>query len=633
MRTPNAFTDLRPTLRLFLFIMGVVFLCEATVMFVLPALLPYENNTMVEALVDASLLSVMSSIIILPLMLRLRRRAENVEQAINITDDGYWVVNSKGRFLEVNDGYCRMIGYSREELLKMQISDVEAIEDSALVRSHIESIMRNHQDRFETRHRHKSGRLIEIEVSVVRVGADTMVVFLRDITDRKRAASEIHNLAFYDTLTGLPNRRLLIDRLEQVLARSRQHNCYNAVMFLDLDNFKTLNDTRGHSQGDRLLMEVANRLKGTLRRDDTVARHGGDEFVIIVENLCQQLEHATDISQALAKKIINALNRPFMLDELEFQTSLSVGITLFQGDDVNVDELLRQADTAMYEAKKSAHSRLAFFQPAMQHALVKRTTLESDLRNALSRGELELYYQPQVDASDEITSAEVLLRWRHPVRGMISPAEFIPVAEDTGLILPIGMWVLENACKTLKYWGQDPMLEKVQLSVNVSAHQFRQPDFVDSLSNLLSTCGACASKLKLELTESAVQENITESIEKIRLLQGQGLGFAMDDFGTGHSSLTNLKRLPIDQLKIDQSFVRDLSFNASDRTIVRTIIVMAESLGLEVIAEGVETPEQRKLLYAFGCEAYQGYLYGPPMPLTDFENMAKQQGGATAQAI
>jgi len=622
----SAASELRSTLRLFAFVMAVVFFSEAAVMFILPLALPEGHTAVIEALIDASLLSLMSSFVILPIMLRFRRRAENAEQAINITDDGYWVVDHEGRFLEVNDGYCRMIGYSRDELLSMSIADVEAVEDKEAVQAHIERVMTHRQDRFETCHRHRSGRLIEIEVSVVRVGSATMVVFLRDITDRKRTVSEIHTLAFYDTLTGLPNRRLLIERVQHALARSERQKSYSAVMFLDLDNFKTLNDTRGHSQGDLLLRGVAGRLRDCLRREDTVARQGGDEFVVLIEDLCDQPDQAAQIAEALAEKLRHALNQAFLLDGQEFQTSSSIGISLFFGGGLGVDELLRQADTAMYQAKKAGRNRLAFFQPAMQHALEMRSNLEHDLRRALERGQFELFYQPQLDRAGTVLGAEALLRWRHPGRGLVPPAEFIPLAEETGLIVPIGMWVLETACQRLKDWAADPAMCGLQLSVNVSAHQFHQADFVPRLRELLDASGACAGRLKLELTESTMLENIDESIAKMRAVQALGVTFAMDDFGTGHSSLTNLKRLPLDQIKIDQSFVRDLPHDASDMAIVRTIIVMADSLGLDVIAEGVETREQCDLLDQYGCRSFQGYLFGRPMPLAMFA--ARVRGGA-----
>jgi diguanylate cyclase (GGDEF)-like protein/PAS domain S-box-containing protein len=626
----SAASELRSTLRLFVFVMAVVFFSEALIMLVLPALLADGQDAMTGALIDASLLSGISSFVILPVMLRFRRRAEKAEQAINITDDGYWVVDREGRFLEVNDGYCRMIGYSREELLTMSVADVEAVEDPRAVQAHIEQVMTHAQDRFETRHRHRSGRLVEIEVSVVRVGVGTMVVFLRDITDRKRTVSEIHNLAFYDTLTGLPNRRLLIERVQHALARSARQQSYSAVMFLDLDNFKTLNDTRGHSQGDLLLRGVAGRLRDCLRREDTVARQGGDEFVILVEDLCDQPDQAAYIAEALAEKLRGALNRPFVLDGHEFQTSSSIGISLFFGAGLGVDQLLRQADTAMYQAKKAGRNRLAFFQPAMQHALELRSNLERDLRRALERGQFELFYQPQLDRDGTVRGAEALLRWRHPGRGLVSPAEFIPLAEETGLIVPIGMWVLETACQCLRDWAGDPALRDLELSVNVSAHQFHQADFVPRVRDLLDGGGACAERLKLELTETAMLENIEESVAKMRTLRALGVSFAMDDFGTGHSSLTNLKRLPIDQIKVDQSFVRDLTHDASDMAIVRTIIVMAESLGLDVIAEGVETLAQCELLDQYGCRGYQGYLFGRPVPLAVF--VARVRAAAEAAA-
>jgi diguanylate cyclase (GGDEF)-like protein len=424
-------------------------------------------------------------------------------------------------------------------------------------------------------------------------------------------------------LTGLPNRRLLIERLRLALAKSQRRQSYSAVMFLDLDNFKALNDTRGHSVGDDLLREVADRLQDCLRRDDTVARQGGDEFVVLVEDLCDQPDQAQELAEVLAAKLKNALNRPFLLDGQEFQTSSSIGVSIFYGDALSVDEILRQADTAMYQAKTAGRNRLAFFQPDMQQALEARSSLEIDLRLALEQDQFELYYQPQLDDRHVVVGTEALLRWWHPTRGLVSPAEFIPLAEETGLIIPIGIWVLKTACVQLKAWKLDPAMREVQISVNVSAHQFHQSDFVDCLRSLLADSGACPDRLKVELTESAMLEDIQETIEKMRTIRAMGVDVSMDDFGTGHSSLTNLKRLPLNQVKIDQSFVRDLTENASDWAIVRTIIVMAESLGLDVIAEGVETQAQRDLLHQFGCRSYQGYLFGRPMPVDMFETMVR----------
>lgn len=630
MKTRSIFslaTELKSTSRLFLFVMAVVFFSEALIMLVLHEFLPGIHGALAEALVDATLLSIFSSFFILPIMMRFRRRAENAEQAINITDDGYWVVDREGRFIEVNDGYCRLIGYAREELLSMRIHDVEVVENQEEVRAHIERILTYGQDRFETRHRHRDGHTITIEVSVVSVSPSTMVVFLRDISDRKRAESEIHSLAFYDALTGLANRRLLLERLRHALARSLRRQSYSAVFFLDLDNFKTLNDTRGHSQGDLLLREVATRLQSCLRREDTVARQGGDEFVVIIEDLCDQPDYANQIAEAMAEKIRNALNRPFLLESNEFQISSSIGVSLFYGDGVGVDEILRQADTAMYQAKSAGRNRIVFFQPAMQQALEARSNLENDIRRALEHNQFELFYQPQLDKCETVLGAEALIRWRHPIRGLIQPNEFIPLAEESGLIESIGMWVLETACEQLKTWKADPRMRGLKLSVNVSAHQFRQNDFVERLGDLLASCSVCPELLKLELTESAMLENIDESIEKMHAVRALGVDFSMDDFGTGHSSLTNLKRLPLTQLKIDQSFVRDLTHDTSDMAIVRTIIVMADSLGLEVVAEGVETREQRDLLNQYGCQTYQGYLFGRPMPLREFEQRMQESMG------
>ncbi|MCZ8092498.1 MAG: EAL domain-containing protein, partial [Acidovorax sp.] len=426
--------------------------------------------------------------------------------------------------------------------------------------------------------------------------------FTMDITDRKRAEQEIERLAFYDALTGLPNRRLLLDRLQRSIAAGQRTKAQGALLFIDLDNFKDLNDTLGHDMGDQLLSQVAARLVGSVREADTVARFGGDEFVVMLENLSADLHEAASQAEIVADKLLASLNEPFALDGGQHYSTPSIGITLYGEQRLSVDELLKRADLAMYQAKAAGRNTQRFFDPDMQAAVNARSNLEADLRQGLARGELMVHYQPVVDQDGKLVGAEALARWRHPQRGMISPADFIPLAEQTGLILPLGQTVLHTACSQLAAWAQNPATAQLTLSVNVSARQFRQAGFVAQVLGTLKDCQADPNRLKLELTESLLLGDIEDTIERMEQLKKEGVGFALDDFGTGYSSLSYLKRLPLDQVKIDQSFVRDVLSDPNDAAIVRTILALAKSLDLEVVAEGVETAGQLGFLRLHGCE-------------------------------
>jgi diguanylate cyclase (GGDEF)-like protein/PAS domain S-box-containing protein len=445
------------------------------------------------------------------------------------------------------------------------------------------------------------------------------VTTLTDITQRKHDEDRIRQLAFFDPLTELPNRRLLMDRLQRALAMSDRSQRCGAVLFIDLDHFKTLNDTLGHESGDHLLQQVAKRLLACVRESDTVARLGGDEFVVMLEGLNERFDLAEDEAKATARKILLCLKQPYPLMEQAFHSSASIGVALYNGHSVAIDELLKQADLAMYQAKATGRNGMCFFDPTMQDSVNARASLESDLREGILLGQFLLFYQPQVDAVGRVTGAEALLRWRHPVRGMVSPLEFIGLAEETGQILVLGNWVLETACQQLLAWARDPLLAHLSLAVNVSARQFSEPDFAAYLLGLLDHTGANPKNLKLELTESMLVDNLEDIVTKMSKLRERGIGFSLDDFGTGYSSLSYLKRLPLDQLKIDQSFVRDVLVDANDAAIARTIVSLAQSLGLSVIAEGVETEEQRDFLAQNGCHAYQGYLFSRPLAQQDFE--------------
>jgi len=436
-----------------------------------------------------------------------------------------------------------------------------------------------------------------------------------DITSRKLAEAQIERLAFYDALTGLPNRRLLYDRLQQAVVAGARREGHGGLLFIDLDNFKAINDTQGHDVGDELLKQVAERLSQCVRQTDTVARLGGDEFVVMLDDLSEHESEAAAQLEAIGRKILLALNQPIEVARQKHHSSPSIGVTLFRDHSETADELLKRADLAMYQAKAAGRNTMRFFDPQMQAVVTDRARLEADLRHGLAHGELLLHYQPVVDAVGQTTGVEALARWQHPSRGLVSPALFIPLAEQTGLILPLGQWVLEVACTQLVAWSARAATRGWTMAVNVSARQFRHADFVRQVLNTLRTTGANPYRLKLELTESLLVSDVDDAIAKMSELRSIGVRFSLDDFGTGYSSLSYLQRLPLDQLKIDQSFVRDVLKSANDAAIVRTILSLAQSMELAVVAEGVETRGQHEFLAQCGCKAFQGYLFGRPAPL------------------
>ena len=444
-----------------------------------------------------------------------------------------------------------------------------------------------------------------------------------DITARKAAEDEINRLAFFDPLTGLPNRRLLLDRLKQALASSTRNVKYGALLFIDLDHFKNLNDTLGHDIGDLLLQQVAERLATCVRESDTVARFGGDEFVVMLEDLSATIQEAANQAESVGEKILSTLNQTYALGSAEHHSTPSIGIALFADHSEGIDELLKRADLAMYEAKAAGRNTLRFFEPEMQTIVTARAAMEIGLREALANGHFFLHYQAQVTDVCGVAGAEALVRWRHPLRGTISPTEFIPLAEETGLIQPLGLWVLETACAQLARWAMLPGMAHLTLAVNVSARQFHQTDFVDQVLAVLERTGANPCRLKLELTESLLVTNIDGVIAKMSALKIIGVGFSLDDFGTGYSSLSYLSRLPLDQLKIDRSFVMNIESNDNAAAICAATISLAHALNLKVVAEGVETEAQRYFLnMVHHCDLIQGYLFSRPLPLDEFEALA-----------
>ncbi|MPM52618.1 hypothetical protein SDC9_99378 [bioreactor metagenome] len=477
--------------------------------------------------------------------------------------------------------------------------------------------------------RHKGGHVRSLEMAGVILGENYLITLV-DVSQRKAVEERARYLAYYDPLTQLPNRRLLLDRLQQALAMSARHHSYGAVLMLDLDNFKSLNETQGHDMGDRLLGIVAQRLRSCVHADDTVARHGGDEFVVVLRSLGENEQAAAAGAEEIAQKILNVMREPFELNGEHHHTTLSIGITLFHGQRESADELLKRGDLAMYRAKAEGRNALCFFDPEMQAVVEARVALEADMRAGIGQGQFELAFQPQMSHGD-IVGAEVLMRWQHPDKGPISPAQFIPLAEESGLIQRLGDWVLKSACERLATWAGDARLSELTLSVNVSARQFHQAGFVPQVLAALASTGADARHLRLELTESVLLEDIDDTIKKMSRLKSYGVGFSLDDFGTGYSSLAYLKRLPLEELKIDQGFVRDVLTDPNDAAIAKTTVALGTSLGLQVTAEGVETEAQRQFLERNHCHAWQGYLLSPPLPADEFEALVRNRARAGAK--
>jgi len=532
---------------------------------------------------------------------------------------------SDGRIIDVNNTFLDALGYKHEEVVgrtsqelniwagpKDRQNMVEALRQCSSVRDSTVQFRKRNGETFWVL---QSASVIGIQ------GESCLFGVFRDISDAKAAEDEIRDLAFYDPLTHLPNRRLLMDRLRQTLVASMRSNRKKALLLVGLDNFKTLNDALGHQTGDLLLQEVVRRLISCVRETDTVARLGGDEFVMILEDLSETPENAAALSKTVGEKILAAIGKPFLLDGHHCLSTSSIGITMFGDEREGAHQVLQQADIAMHQAKAAGRNTICFFAPALQTAVNARVQLEDDIRRAIETRQFLLYYQPQVERG-RLIGAEALLRWNHPMRGLLAPGEFIAFAESTGLILPLGDWVLETACRQLAAWANHAETAEISIAVNISGLQLRQPDFVKTVLAILDRTGANPQHLDLELTESMLVENVEDVIGKMTKLKSHGVRFSVDDFGTGYSSLAYLKRFPLDQLKIDRSFVRDILVDACSGTIAQTIISLGRAMGLSVIAEGVETEEQRDLLARLGCDAFQGYLCSRPLPMGNFLALA-----------
>lgn len=538
--------------------------------------------------------------------------------------EGILVLDQHGHIISINPAFTRLTGY--------QEVDVTGLDPHEFLFQFVDgepsyAELAASKDGYwssEINCQRKDGKLFNAlqQICVVRDEGGQSCHYVHSISDLsaiRATERELVQLAYHDPLTKLPNRRLLMDRLKKAMATSHRNGQVGALLFIDIDDFKTLNDSLGHDMGDMLLQQIAERLLACVREGDTVARLGGDEFMVMLENLHSELASAASLAETVGRKIISIINQPYQLKSGEYRCTPSIGATLFEGNRDNIDELIKQADIAMYQSKKNGRNTLSFFDPQMQRSVNKRAALEAELYKALEHGEFRLFFQVQVDHWRHPVGAEALIRWQHPELGLISPIEFIPIAEESNLILSIGHWVLESACAQISAWQKNPATSALVLAVNVSARQLRQIRFSDEVRRLIEQYQVPAHRLKIEITESMLLVDIEQIIHTMRELKTCGVQFSLDDFGTGYSSLQYLKRLPLDQLKIDQSFVRDLVNDLNDRAIVRTIITMAQNLNLDAIAEGVETEAQKELLEKKGCVHFQGYLFGRPVPIEQFD--------------
>ena len=549
-------------------------------------------------------------------------KEDRYRSTFETSPDGVLIARAEdGRIVEANPALLNILQLSREEVLGHTSLELDIWADESDTFKISEALHENAAARdLEVRLRRRNGEVFWGALSASYAdfdGESCVISYIRDVSAAKADEEKIRNLAFYDTLTGLPNRRLLWERLRQALISSIRSGSKHALLFVDLDGFKSLNDTLGHHIGDLLLQETGRRISGCVREVDTVARLGGDEFVIILEDLSQIAEVAAAQARTVGGKILAAIDQPFLLEGRECHTTSSMGITVFGNQSESTNEVLQQADIAMYQAKAAGRNAMFFFAPALQASVNARVAMERDLRAAIRENQFSLFYQPQLDRG-LLTGAEALIRWNHPTRGLVAPPDFVPLAEETGLIFPMGSWVMETACMQIAAWASRKEGEHLSVAVNVSAREFRQPKFVDHVLTALDRTGANPKNLKIELSETMFGENIEDVIDRMNKLRTYGVRFSLEDFGTGYSSMAYLKRLPLDQIKIDRALVNDILKDPISGAIAQAIISFGKAMGLSVIAEGVETEEQRAFLAKLGCHSFQGYLFSHPLPLGQF---------------
>ncbi len=557
----------------------------------------------------------------------LKQNNKRLEALNNTLPDMVLVIDEDGDILEFHGSATNLTMVKAAEVVGMYIGDILSTKEADGVKAVIKAALATKETQVYDYEVESASEKKFLEARVVafqeRTAASkgSVMWVARDISERKKAENEIEQLAFYDALTKIPNRRLLMDRLEHEVASVKRHHHHSAILFLDLDHFKTLNDSLGHNIGDSLLEQVAQRLNRLIRGEDTVARLGGDEFILLLTDLNDKQSKAASQAQAVAEKVQQVLAAPFFLYEHEHYISVSLGISLFSAEDSSADDILKHADSAMYRAKAQGRNQVCFYEPEMQKIADVRLQLEKDLRQAIRTNKLEPFYQPQVDHKGQCVGAEVLLRWNHPDLGMISPAQFIPIAEESGLIIPLGEWVLRSSCQQVKKWVDKGLFgnNNQHFAVNISPKQFVQADFVTTVKSIMEEAGLSPGLLYLEITEGMVMDKLDDAIEKMTALIEQGIRFSMDDFGTGYSSLSYLKRLPLQQLKIDRSFVMDIATDENDRAIIDVILAVCDKLKLAVVAEGVETKEQIDFLDEKGCNVFQGYYFAKPMSAKNFE--------------
>lgn len=539
--------------------------------------------------------------------------------------------NVEGRYTGCNKQFCDFLGKEKNDIVGKTVFEISPQSLAADYRDKDLDLLQEgvSEQVYESNVKRGDGQLRDVIFHKARLTDGEgkvagIIGAIWDITERKAMENKMHDLAFYDPLTRLPNRRLLLERTQQALTMSMRKGRYGALMLLDLDDFKKLNDSQGHDIGDLLLCEVAKRLQGVIREGDTVARLGGDEFVVVLESLSTLDAEAATQAEAVAEKIRLELSQPYTLSGVPHQTTSSIGVALFRGYLESKDNLLKHADIAMYQAKHAGRNAIRFYDKVMQSKIELRATLESNLKVALQEEQFKLFYQVQVNVVGKPVGAEVLLRWQHPAKGLILPSDFISLAEENGLIVPIGLWVLNAACAQIQTWSAQADFCKLSLAVNVCAKQFQQPDFVMQVMRAVTAHGINPILLKLELTESMVLNNVEDAIVKMKALKDFGVNFALDDFGTGYSSLSHLKQLPLTKIKIDQSFVRNLATDSGNKVMVMSIVDLCMNFELDVMAEGVETEVQFKLLHRYGCGSFQGYLFGKPVPIELFEQALLQ---------